>query len=236
MTSLLFTTMLNNLLDIREQFPLQEKDGIHELSEYDIRFSNQWVPGTVSIFQRLNIRHPRVNGNGKSALWVPSTDQLLVLKQPDGELEMLAIAFKPEGLKWTRRTYQLLAAEQAYWAARSVQWILITPEIFDATAADCLWRAAPWGLGDTVDLRTIDLAAAVVKECLGYSLTYTLDSLSAVLGNLDFAQRAFWQGVWSGAIPMDLRRGWRPHLPVTLLDNKSFLDLNPIARRRSAWI
>ena len=236
MSGALFMTMLNNLADAVEQFPLAEEDGVHELARYDIRHTHTRVPGTISISRRLNIRHPRVNGNGRSRRWCLTTDQLLVLKLADGTLEMLAVSFKPAGLRLTKRAYQLLALEQAYWAARSVQWILITPELFDETAADCLWRAAPWALGDTVDPHTIELAAAIVSECLGYSLTFTLDSLSSVLGNLDFAQRAFWQGVWSGAIPMDLRRGWRPHLPVNLIDTQCFLDLNPIARRRSAWI
>lgn len=195
MSGALFITMLTNLADAVEQFPLSEEDGIHELARYDIRLSGNWVPGTLSIAKRLKIRHPRVNGKGRSRLWRLSTDHLLILKLADGALEMLAVSFKPAELKWTKRMYQLLAIEQAYWAARSVQWILITPEVFDTTAADCLWRAAPWGLGEVVEARTIDLAATVVNECLGHTLTFTLDSLSTVLGNRDFAQRSFWQGV-----------------------------------------
>ncbi|OIQ70829.1 hypothetical protein GALL_475540 [mine drainage metagenome] len=36
-------------------------------------------------------------------------------------------------------------------------------------------------------------------------------------------------------LPLELRRGWRPHLPVTLLEMDDYFRLNPIISRRSAW-
>jgi hypothetical protein len=52
---------------------------------------------------------------------------------------------------------------------------------------------------------------------------------------MEAAQRALWQAVWTGALPVDLRRGWRPHVPFRVISHAAFWDLNPIAARRSAW-
>ena len=233
---LLFATMIDNVQDVREQHKLPLDDSTIELADYNIRYAGRIFPGTRSIAKKLSFKYPRVNGNGRSEDWVMTTDQVLVLKLPSGHLELLAIAYKPDSAGLTKRNRQLLAIEQAYWAARSVTWLLITPELFSKSVGLTLRRSAPWGLGSPVTSFAIGAAKSVTAQTLGHTFTYMLDTLEDLLGGKDLAQRAFWQAVWTGAIPMDLRTGWRPHLPIQLLSPENFSSLNPVASRRSSWI
>ena len=234
MVGLLFATMLTNLGDLREQHKLSLEDGQFELSEYDIRFSDHLVPGTRSIAKKLGLKHPRVNGDGRSEYWQMSTDQVLVLKQDPGELELLAVAYKPD--RWlSKRGQELLRIEKEYWAARCVTWILITPDIYEESVGVTLSRVAPWALGAQASPQAVEAAVAIANHCLGHSWTYTHDVIAEYLGDADLAKRAFWQAVWFGILPVNLRMGWRPHLPLQILHADCFAALNPVASRRSAW-
>lgn len=232
---LLFSTMMSNLEDVREQHKLLPEGGPHELAMYDVRNGGRDYPGTLAIAKHLGFKHPRVNGDGTSDDWKMTTDQVLVLRLPSGQLELLAVAYKPNDSKLTTRNRQLLAIEKAYWDARGVTWILITPELFAEAVGLTLRRAVPWGLGTAVSTSDIAVAVHAVDQTLGHTFTYTLDSITTVLGDKDLAQRAFWQAVWTGAIPMDLRTGWRPHLPIRLLSPDEFAALNPVLSRRTSW-
>lgn len=232
---LLFATMISNLLDVREQHRLSLEDGPSELALYDVRHGGIVYPGTLAIAKKLNVKHPRVSEAGTSVDWKMTTDQVLVLRAPSGDLELLAVAYKDNNSDLTKRNRQLLAIEKAYWDARGVVWILITPELFDESVGVTLRRAVPWGLGTPVSPSDIAVAVNAVKKTLGQSFTDTLNSIDLVLGEKDRAQRAFWQAVWTGAIPMDLRIGWRPHLPIKLMSQKKFVALNPVASRRTSW-
>lgn len=232
---LLFSTMINGLLDVREQHKLSPEDGPFELAMYDFRYGGKNYPGTLAIAKQLGFKHPRVCGDGTTADWKMTTDQVLVLRLPSGELELLAVAYKPNHLELTTRNRQLLTIEKAYWDARGVTWILITPELFCESAGLTLRRAVPWGLGTAVSQSDIEVAVQAVDQTLGHTFTYTLDSIVKALGDKDLAQRAFWQAVWSSTIPMDLRTGWRPHLPIRLLSQDEFRALNPVASRRTSW-
>lgn len=232
---LLFATMLNDLIDVREQLSLALETGPHEMGDYDARFSGGHFPGTKRIARTLGLKHPRVNGEGHSADWVMTTDQVLLIRPQDGRFELLAVSYKPDRTALSKRARQLLAIEAAYWAARSVRWLLITPDLFDESVGLTLRRAAPWGLGTPVTPSDIRIAVGAAQDLLGHSLHHTLDALAIRLGDEDLAKRAFWQAVWSGALPLQLRRGWRPHLPLQLLDKRGFDALNPVTSRRTAW-
>jgi TnsA endonuclease N terminal len=232
---LLFSTMLTNIEDFREQQKLTLDDGASELADYDVRHSGQFLPGTRAIAQKLGIKHPRVNGGGRSDDWRMTTDQLIVFRSASGQLEMLAVAYKPDGSALKRRQLQLLSIEKEYWNARGVPWLLITPAMFDARVGLTLRRIAQWGLGTPVSDSAIALAVDTAMSTLGHTFTFVLDSLALQLGGIDIAQRAFWQAVWKGALTMELRIGWRPHLPIQLLSAVEFASLNPVASRRSAW-
>ncbi|MBK9236730.1 MAG: Tn7 transposase TnsA N-terminal domain-containing protein [Rhodoferax sp.] len=232
---LLFSIMLNNLVDVREQFPLTLEGGPFELGDYDARFMGRIFPGTKEIARKLGFKHPRVHGDGGVKDWVMTTDQVLLLRRPDDQFELLALSYKPDGTVLTKRARQLLAIEAAYWAARSVQWLLITPDLFDEPVGLTLRRSAPWGLGTPVAASDIRTAVSVAEDLLGHSLHYTLEALVDHFADSDLAQRAFWQAVWCGALPLQLRRGWRPHIPLQLLDKRGFDAQNPVVSRRTAW-
>ena len=231
----LFASLTPGSNDLREQIPLNLESGCHELGAYDVRLGTHGYPGTLEIARQLGYRHPRVNGNGRSAPWVITTDLLLTLLDESGARTLLAVACKPTA-QLDDRKQELLAIERAYWAARDVEWLLITPDQYDEATELTLRSSFQWGLGkpiaDEAKRAAIDLACALE----GFPLTFVLDRIQSALGQgHDCAQRAFWQSVWSSALPLNLHRGWRPHLPVQLLSSSGFLALNPIASRRTAW-
>jgi hypothetical protein len=233
---LLFSSMLTNLVDIREQFPLIQESSLHELSAYQHNGGHQLFPGTQEIARNLGIKHPMTTGDGRSDTWTPSTDLLLTLKRADGTLELVAIAVKDSKELSNKRKKELLLLEREYWVVRGITWLVITSEQYDHHVALMLRMVMPWALGTAVSDTDLNTCAKAAREYQGRSLTQLLNKLEASFGDIDHAQRGFWQGVWSADIPMDLRRGWRPHQPVVLLDPETFLSLNPIAMRRSAWI
>lgn len=233
---LLFSVMLTNLVDIREQFPLSKEGDPHELSEYQPNAPQKLFLGTIEIAKNLGIKHPMTTGNGTSDTWVPSTDLLLTVKHADSTLELVAIAVKERKELTNRRKRELLLLERAYWAVRGVVWLVVTPIQYDEHVALTLRMTMPWALGAVVSEADRQFASNTASEYRGLPLTQLLEKLSTSFGDVDHAQRAFWQGVWSSHIPLDLRRGWRPHQPVVLLDTSSFQSLNPIQMRRSAWI
>lgn len=234
--AILFSTMLPELLDVREQFKLSLEASAHELASYDVRFGGyKTYPGTFEIAKQLGIKHPMVHGGGVSDFWTMTTDQLLLLGEAGSDLNLLAIARKPNSTVLSKRDRQKLLIEKEYWSARGVSWLLLTPDVFEESVGLTIRRGAPWALGDPVDPKVISTAVDVVDSALGHTLTYAIRQLGLELGDDDFAQRAFWQAVWSGTLPLDLRRGWRPHVPVSLLTQAEFASLNPVRSRRSAW-
>lgn len=232
---LFFAVSVSGLLDVVEQFPLSQEESAHEASRYRADMSSQSFPGTIELAKKLKIKHPKTNEQGKSDEWVMTTDFLLVLSHPTEKLELLAVAFKPKGgLK--KRTKDLLSLERAYWNARGVNWLLITPELYDSRVAFRLRDSMPWALENLLPEKDLLATIHLVHANQGRSLTYVYSKLTEHFGNDVFAKHAFWQAVWCGKIPLDLRRGWRTHVPITLLSNEEFLSQNPIASRRSSWI
>jgi hypothetical protein len=230
--------MMPDLIDVREQHKLSLESGPSDLGLYDVRLGGQSCEGTIEIAKRLGFKHPRVSGDGISTEWVMTTDQVLVTQKQSGHLQLLAVSYKPDSQVLTRRKRELLAIEKAYWDARAVPWILITPDLFDPLVGVTLRRNVPWGLGVPVSAADIDVAVHTINATLGHTFTFTLNSIGRILKDPDpdRAQRALWQSVWRAAAPVDLRMGWRPHLPLKLLSTKDFDALNPVICRRSSWI
>lgn len=236
LVSFLFATMLPNIIDIREQFPLKFQYNQHELLDYEIYGSEDLFEGTEQISKSLKIKHPKVNGNGKSANWPMTTDLLLTLKNDDGQLYLLALSCKPKNLVLKERNKQLLQIERDYWKVRGVDWLLITPELYDYNVSLTLRNAAPWSLGESVEKLLLVQASHQIQQLAGTPLSAVLHGLSEALNNMDLAQRVFWQSVTSGLLTLDLRRGWRPHIPIEILSKSVFSRLNPILSRRTQWI
>lgn len=232
--ALFFATMLVNLFDLREQFPLALTGGCHELTEYRADAETGYYQGTIELAQELGIKHPEISENGEIELWRLTTDLLLTLEGIDGRLELLAISIKPK-TTFSKRQKALLALEKAYWDGRGVTWLLITPQQYEKAVALTLRRTMPYVLSSAVSEPQKSLAAEFSNRHCGRSLTFILTQLSSHLGDIATAQQAFWQAVWSGLIRLDLRRDWRPHHPIVLLSERDYVAQNPIACRRSAW-
>lgn len=200
--AVLFSTMLPDLLDVREQFKLSLEASTHELASYDYRFGgHKTYPGTREIAKQLGIKHPMVHGDGLSDFWTMTTDQLLLLGETGGQPSLLAIARKPNADELSKRDRQKLLIEKEYWSARGVCWLLLTPDVFEESVGLTLRRGCAWALGDhPLPAQTVRTAVEVVKSTLGYTLTHTIRQLSLELGDDVVAQRAFWQAVWSSKL------------------------------------
>lgn len=232
-----FTTVFGReIVDVREQYKLSTESALHELSAYDIRTPPDLYKGTLAIAQEMGIKHPTTYGDGTKCDWVMTTDLLITLRNPDGSQRLLALSVKTkENLK--RRSISLLALERAYWQARGVQWLLITPQLYEESVAMTMRRIAQWALGEPVSSADLEVAVQTVKATAGCSLTYVLQELAILVGTEnDRHQRALWQAVWFGHLPVDLRRSWRPHVPLKLISLSEFRGLNPVLSGRTAWI
>lgn len=239
-TGLNFASMLHNLVDLVEQFPLCQEDSPFELSRWDIRVGQAVFPGTIAIAKQLGIKHPRLKEQADQRLWTSTTDLLLVLRRSDGMLELLAVSCKPGTVAdLSSRANQLLDLERSYWAARGVRWLLITPSLYEKSVALTLRRTAPWGLADIAEDVELELACRTAQSMPYHSETDVLHEIARQLqagDDLFVAQRALWQCIWQGLFPIDLRRGHRPHVPFKHITVNQFDLMNPIAARRSAWI
>jgi hypothetical protein len=239
-TGLNFSAMLPNLADLVEQFPLNQEDTRFELSRWDIRVGDRVCLGTIALAKNLGIKHPTLRELEDKRHWTSTTDLLLVLHTNDGQFELLAVSVKP-GLidELSKRARQLLNLERDYWNARGVTWLLITPTLYEKSIALTLRRTAPWGLAEPVSEPEIALACQTAVAMYSYSESDIVSQISDRLDDTDDqyrAKRALWQSIWQGRLPVDLRRGWRPHLPLKLVSPQQFVSMNPILSRRSAWI
>lgn len=232
---LLFILSLPGLRDCLEQFPTPIADEVHVLVRYGHASPLRTYPGTERIASALNIRHPRVTRKRDGKLWQMTTD-FLVIRQGslEGRPTPLAISVKPDA-PLTKRQRELLSIEKEYWNGCGVQWLLFTPALFHAQVRLNLEQIACW----LVPALPIDLVSRTAEAVLAEpnrSLTQVLATLSSENGDLNSTQRLFWQAVYFGLIPVDLRIPIRPTRPLPLISPNEFRDLNPVAAGRSAWI
>ena len=103
------------VLDIREQYPLLP------LSE------------TLAIAKDLGIKHP-VHGQTRKPV-VLVTDFLLTVKQDGGSVQE-ARALAPVSSLEDQRTIELLEIERCYWAARGIDWGIVTEHEIPAAFAN----------------------------------------------------------------------------------------------------
>ena len=227
--------LLKTNCDVREQYPLSLDEASHELTAYDIRYGLQRYPGTLQVAEDLNIKHPMTHGDGLSEPWVMSTDFLLMLYGENGKRTLLAISVKDKE-PLTKRKKDLLKIEQQYWKHRGVTYLLITPNEFHPQVAETLHRTWIWALDNFVPESHLKAAQIAIHRFQGHSLTYLLNQLSIEIGDHTQAQHAVWQSIWAGHVPVDFRRGWRPHIPLQIISREEFDKLNPVLVRRSSWI
>lgn len=235
LVAFLFATMHPDVVDIREQFPLNLQTCRHEVNSYQVGSNSGKFPGTIELAEQLKMKHPIVREHGAVAPWIMTTDLLLTLRAPGG-FRLLAISVKPSNVWTGTRTKALLALERQYWTARSVPWLLITPPMYNELVADFLKGYSGWALKDTGSEQLIAWLCKRADEFDRRDLTSVLQKVERYCGSLELAQNCFWGAVWTGRLPFDLQRSWRPSSPLRLLPLAKFWELNPVISRRSAWI
>ncbi|WP_338132705.1 TnsA endonuclease N-terminal domain-containing protein [Delftia lacustris] len=195
-------------------------------------------PGTVEIAGYLGIKHPVLKDGDETHVWTSTTDLLLVMHNQRGAFKLLAVSCKPSS-SLTKRAKELLRLEKTYWNLRDVEWLLITPEQYEKSVGLTLRRSSPWGFDEPAEISDIQTACKVVRSAPWHTYSDVINHLTDRFGGEKHrhqAQRALWQSVWRGLLPVDLRRGWRPHHPMTLISREEFASLNPLLARRSACI
>lgn len=232
---LMFASMLPDVVDVREQFPLSHHSSSHELCAYTIAAPCGVFPGAIEVAEELGIKFPKCRGKGESTDWTPSTDLLITLMGKDSSLHNLAISVKVND-SLTTREIELLKIEEKYWLVRGTPWIKIEKDGCNKLVSDLLSSTRGWALSPPVHPNLIMLAIEKSINWEGKSLTHALYDLDQEINDFPIAQNTFWQSVWSGALTLDLRRGWRPHEPLRFLSKSDFLMLNPIIAKGAKWI
>lgn len=233
-----FAALVPNLVDLAEQFPLNQESAPHDLSRWHVGEGLKLFPGTREIAEMLGIKHPTLTDGDETHIWTSTTDLLLILRNQRERLELLAVSCKPSSVL-SERAKELLLLERTYWAHRGVDWLLITPDQYEKSVALTLRRTSPWGFDNPASEREIRIACQTARSMPWHPYSDVIHHLTGSFGGetqRHAAQRALWQAVWRGLLPVDLRRGWRPSQPLTLLSVEAFASLNPILARRSACI
>ena len=232
----MFATMLSNVDDALEQKKLFLEPSPHLLADYCEASPDVLLPRHVGT--RARARNQASGSDCRRGDCVVGHDHAIWSSSSSDRtrhVQRWRWRSRPRTTRRVSGNAQLLRLEREYWVRRSVPWLLITPETFERSVALTLRRIAAWSLGDHAPEEALIVAARTVREHPIDSVTRVLERLGSVLGSYELAQRALWQAVWNGVLPVDLRRGWRPHIPLRIVSESTFIDFNPIAARRSAW-
>jgi hypothetical protein len=118
--ALLCAQRLNQVVDIREQYPLYP------------------LEDTVELAKRLSINHPTHPKDG--SLVMMTTDLLLTEAAVDGQQRFSAIAVKPSLELSNTKTLGKLEIERLYWETRETAWSLVTErELPEALISNLRW-------------------------------------------------------------------------------------------------
>jgi hypothetical protein len=109
---------LPNVLDVREQFPLLPIDE------------------TLALAAQMRITHPNVQYKRTSPYkYIVMTTDLLIDIQTDTGVRQVALDIKPSGELDKRRTLEKLELARRYWAARGIEWRIITQHDYNHVIA-----------------------------------------------------------------------------------------------------
>lgn len=109
----LLSEFSEDVVDIREQYPLLP------------------LESTQAIARAIGVRYPRYRPT--SVPMVMTTDFLLTVQQPNGDLKSVARTIKyQEDLKGRdcARTLEKLDVERRFWISQGVDWSIVTEELF----------------------------------------------------------------------------------------------------------
>lgn len=232
-----FATMLPDVIDIREQYPLYLDEHQCDISKYLANKLSITALGTIEIAEILGFPHPVVRKNGEVANWTFTTDLLITINHPIDGLKLIAISvndISPNLL--SARQKELLIIEREYWSRQGVDWLFINPEVFCKSVAVTLKSYAPYGISDMcVDKELIQEVTKLLPHINNMPLSNVLKLIENTLNvGQGLAQKIFWQGVWQGFIPINLTRKVTPFTPINLISNEDFWQQNPIAVGRTS--
>lgn len=232
-----FATMLPNVIDIREQYPLFLDEHSCDISKYLANKLSITALGTIAIAEILGYQHPVVRKNGEVVNWSLTTDLLITINHPQDGYKLLAVSVKDiSSSMLSERQKELLVIEREYWARQGVQWLLITPEVFCKSVAVTLKSYAAYAISDTnVDKELLVAVTELLPIINNMPLSKVLKFIEFTLKvSQGAAQKIFWQGVWKGFIPINLRRKATPFTPIDLISNHDFWQQNPIVVGRTS--
>ena len=148
MVAFCFATMLPNLVDLREQYPLALEASAPEITAYQFTPDAPDAPGTLQIATEFGFKYPVVRKNGVVAPWVMTTDLLLTLRNPAEGLELLAVSVKHDSELGNPRTVELQRIEREYWRRQDVFWLLLSPSLYHSVVANSMRIGMPWAVDD----------------------------------------------------------------------------------------
>ncbi|SCW55867.1 TnsA endonuclease N terminal [Ralstonia sp. UNCCL144] len=210
----LYADFAKEVVDIREQFPLFPQEETAKLAE------------------DLGISHPRYPGT--STLTVITTDFLLTIRHPEGNLEYSAYSIKSsEELQGPerKRTLEKLQLERQYWLARGIRWQLFTDREFDRVRITNIeWLSYLSHLEPTPLAHRIPEFLRFVqnrwrrKTPLFALLEETATALpGTTLADVD---QLFRYCVWQHLIEIDMTRPIGPRCSITVLYVSTIYDSN----------
>lgn len=232
-----FVTMLPDVHDIREQYPLCLDEHPCDVSKYVANKLSINALGTIEVAEILGYPHPVVRRNGEVVNWSLTTDLLITINHPQDGYKLLAVSVKDiSSSMLSERQKELLIIEREYWARQGVQWLLITPEVFCKSVVVTLKSYAAYAISDTsVDKELIIAVTELLPLINNMPLSKVLKFIESTLKvSQAAAQKIFWQGVWKGFIPINLKRKVTPFTPINLISNEDFWQQNPIAVGRTS--
>lgn len=232
-----FATMVPDLVDLREQFPLSPDPHSPDVADYREDLAYEQAAGTLDVARELGFKHPIIRKDGVRQDWVMTTDLVLTVEPPGREVSLLAISVKHHDELGKRRTRELLAIERAYWLQQGVDWLLLTPQLYEASVGLVVRVGMHWATGHAqADAQALQACAALSSRLEGRSMDAALALISAHISvDTLSAQRIFWQSVWTGLLPLRMSWNLRPASPIALVAPEAFWGQNPITARRSAW-
>lgn len=229
----LFFLMWSSLSELLEQYVLTQERGTNPLLPYGIGDPTQEFAGTEEIARQLGVRHPEIHDKSHSVRWSLSSDIVGIDLTPRANTRLIVASIK-DATPLTKRKIALLRIEKIFWELRGAVWLLITPTLYHPEVKKNLEKHACWTLIPT-SAEDILVARELTYQNSHLPLMKLIQLIGHHLGSIDLAQRALWQAVWASQLPVDLARPIRPGLPLKLLSDEGFKQLNPITSFRSAW-
>lgn len=229
--------MIPDQFDIREQYPLATHEHLHELSKYNQNYHLVVSSGTVDYANSLGIRPPKVKSKNDQEHWRLTTDFVITLKCGDS-YQLIGIACKEMKELLNKRKRDLLTIEKHYWESEGGQWLLITEQQIDPYVRSTILRSLSWVIHPEQVALKLKEECGLLKEAISdQPLTYGLSVLAGHFQvEMQTAQNIFWQSVWSGHLPISLKRRHFASEKVVFLSEEDFKKQNPVFARRSAWI